>query len=135
RLACEQWGGGVLSAARTGLHAPNPHGHVAERGAEGGAVVALVRQSPPAPAAAATSFSMALDLGCDHPGLDLGENGFAFREAEAEGSERHFRSSLPTCQVVLDALTPPQFCRQFQLPLQRLVVFHSPQSRRSPERW
>jgi hypothetical protein len=24
---------------------------------------------------------MALDLGCDHPGLDLGENGFADREA------------------------------------------------------
>ena len=69
---------------------------------------------------------MALDLGCDHPGLDLGQNGFAFREAKAERPERHFLSSLPTCHVVLDALAPRQFCRQFQLPLQGLVVLHSP---------
>ena len=97
--------------------------------------MALVRQSPSAPTAAATSFSLALDLGSDHPGLDLGENGFAFREAEAERSERHFRASLPTSHVVLDALTLAQFCRQLQLSLRGLSLSIAPQFRRSAERW
>jgi hypothetical protein len=66
------------ATAQAGLHASNPHGRVAERGAELESVVALVRQSPPAPAAAATSFSVALDLGGEHPGLDFGETGFVF---------------------------------------------------------
>jgi hypothetical protein len=38
---------------------------------------------------------MALDLSSHHLGLDRGENGFAFCQAQAERSERHFLGSLP----------------------------------------
>jgi len=118
--------------SRGRLSCAEPHGQVRTRS---GTWIGSgpCRQSPPHRPQQRRAF-MALDLGGDRPGLDLGENGFASARLRPRDPSI---TSAPRSQPVTSyrTLAQRQFYRQLQLPLQGLPFSIAPQFRRSATQW